>query len=131
MSRLPPITARQPLTAPSLPADFPELYATEIRGRFPHNGQWSIRATVVPYNHDTDVVMPGARPKSIDCPDLSAKAVQYPATVGAALGAFLALLGPLMHEREIQSEIAASAPGADLTALEEELAAVQAVLRGE
>ena len=128
---LPPILARKIEAAPSLPSDFPDLYVTEMRCHFPHGASWSMRATVVPYHHASDTVMPGTRPKTIDCQNLRAKAAQYPHTVGMAMGTFLSLLGPLMHERDIQNEISAAAPGADLTALEAELAAVQAVLRGE
>lgn len=130
MTDLPRIAAPEPVVIDPLPTTYPDLFISDLRIKAEPGKPWRLSTVFWPYNYDAAVIQPESRPAELILGDVKAKAAQYPATVGMALGAVLQIAPLLLREQQLEARIAAAAVGEDVSALQAELSQVQAALTG-
>jgi hypothetical protein len=128
-NQLPPIPSPEPQTLPALPTEYAELFISDLRIKAVPGKAWSLSAVFLPYNYAASTLMPGGRPQELRLSDLVAKAGQYPATVGQALGAVLAVAPLLLREQQLE-QVLAAADGEAAPEMLAELETVRAQLSG-
>lgn len=131
MADLPRIAAPEPVVIDPLPTTYPDLFISDLRIKAEPSRPWRMSAVFWPYNYDASVIQPDGKPAELILADMKAKAAEYPATVGMALGAVLQIAPLLLREQQLQAKIAAAvAANQDATAMQAELDEVQAALAG-